>query len=320
MAVMIKEDVYLTTADALAYLRTAPRTLYRFLATGKIPAVRIGRQWRFRKADLDRWVESRSRHVLPEQKSPPLEDAERRARRVLVVDDQASVRELLERIFALAEYHVETVPDGQTALARLRAASFDLVVTDLQMPGMGGLELTREAKRLWPAIKVVIITGNPSQASAIDAVNIGVDGYLTKQSRVSVAAVWQRICRCAAALLAILALAGPAHAQANLTWDVNGAAPGTGGTGAWDTTSPFWFNGAAFLPWNNLASDNAIFGGTVGTVTLGTPINVHNLTFSVGGYTVQGSTLTLGGAAPTITTTGVATISSTIAGRSARAP
>jgi excisionase family DNA binding protein len=183
VAVMIKEDVYLTTADALAYLRTAPRTLYRFLATGKIPAVRIGRQWRFRKADLDRWVESRSRHVVPQQNAPPHEDTGRRARRVLVVDDEASVRELVERIFALAEYEVETVPDGHTAAARLSAASFDLVVTDLQMPGMGGLELTREAKQLWPAIKVVIITGNPSQSSAIDAVNIGVDGYLTKPFR-----------------------------------------------------------------------------------------------------------------------------------------
>jgi excisionase family DNA binding protein len=182
-AVMIKEDVYLTTADALAYLRTAPRTLYRFLATGKIPAVRIGRQWRFRKADLDRWVESRSRHVVPQQKTPPLEDTGRSPRRVLVADDEASVRDLLKRIFVLAEYHVETVPDSHTAIARLRAASFDLVVTDLQMPGMGGLELTREAKRLWPAIKVVIVTGNPSQASAIDAVNIGVDGYLTKPFR-----------------------------------------------------------------------------------------------------------------------------------------
>jgi excisionase family DNA binding protein len=174
------EDVYLTTADALAYLRTARRTLYRFLATGKIPAVRIGHQWRFRKADLDRWVESRSRHLLPDQKTPPLADSRSRTRRVLVADDDASVRELLERIFAVAEYQVEAVPDGLAAVARLRAAPFDLVVTDLKMPGMGGLELAREAKRLWSAIKVVVITGYPSQLSAIDAVNIGVDGYLTK--------------------------------------------------------------------------------------------------------------------------------------------
>lgn len=174
------EDGYLTTAEALAYLRTAPRTLYRFLATGTIPAVRIGRQWRFRKADLDRWAESHSRHLAPDRKTPRLPDTSSRPRRVLVADDEASVRELLERIFAVTEYEVETVPDGRVAIARLRAASFDLVVTDLRMPGMGGLELAREAKRLWPGIKVVVMTGHPSQSSAIDAVNSGVDGYLTK--------------------------------------------------------------------------------------------------------------------------------------------
>ena len=101
-------------------------------------------------------------------------------RRVLVADDEAPVRELLERVFAEAEYEVETVPDGLAAIARLRAASFDLLVTDLRMPAIGGLELAREAKRLSPAIKIVVITGNPSQSSAIDAVNIGIDGYLTK--------------------------------------------------------------------------------------------------------------------------------------------
>src|ERR1700688_448713 len=81
------------------------------------------------------------------------------------------------------------------------------------------------------------------------------------QGRVSVVAVWRRRIRCcAAALLAILALARPAHAQANLTWDVNGAAAGTGGTGTWDTTSAFWNNGTAI--WNNLNFDNATFGVT----------------------------------------------------------
>jgi excisionase family DNA binding protein len=181
-----KEEVYLTTADALAYLRTAPRTLYRFLATGKIPALRVGHQWRFRKADLDRWVESRSRPFLPDQpnqKTPQPANTLQRARRVLVADDEATVRELLSRIFEVAEYEVEVVPDGFAALARLRAAQFDLAVTDLTMPGMGGLELARQAKRLWPAIRVIVITGNPSQSSAIDAVNLGVDGYLTKPFR-----------------------------------------------------------------------------------------------------------------------------------------
>jgi CheY-like chemotaxis protein len=78
---------------------------------------------------------------------------------------------------------MEAVPDGLAAIARLRAMPFDLLITDLRMPGLGGLELAREAKRLSPTIKIIVITGYPSQSSAIDAVNIGLDAYLTKPFR-----------------------------------------------------------------------------------------------------------------------------------------
>ena len=69
---------------------------------------------------------------------------------------------------------------------------------------------------------------------------------------------------CGLALLLALSIAvSPAQAQANRTWDVNGATAGTGGTGTWDTTSLIWFNGATFQAWNNAAFDNGVFGGTV---------------------------------------------------------
>ena len=48
---------FLTTEEVLVYLRTTPRTIYRLIRSGELPAVRIGRQWRFRRADLDAWVE-----------------------------------------------------------------------------------------------------------------------------------------------------------------------------------------------------------------------------------------------------------------------
>jgi excisionase family DNA binding protein len=163
------EDGYLTTAEALAYLRTAPRTLYRFLAAGKIPALRLGHQWRFRKADLDRWVESRPRRLRPSQTSTPPAASHARTRRVLVAADEALVRDTLVSILAVAKYEVEVVSDGLAAIARLRTDPFDV-------------EVAREATRFFPAIKVVIITADPSQSSAI-GVNIGVDGYLTKPFR-----------------------------------------------------------------------------------------------------------------------------------------
>jgi excisionase family DNA binding protein len=176
----MSDEGYLTTADALAYLRTTPRTLYRRLATGEIPAVRMGHQWRFRKTDLDRWVEHQSRRSALAENTGSALVAPVHRRRILVVDDESSVCETLTRILAITECDIEAVPDGLSAIERLRVAAYDLLITDLRMPGIGGIELAREAKRLRPGIKVVIATGYPSQSSAIDAVNIGVDGYLTK--------------------------------------------------------------------------------------------------------------------------------------------
>jgi excisionase family DNA binding protein len=178
---LVIDQPYLTSAEAIAYLRTTPRTLYRRLAQGEIPAVRMGHQWRFRKADLDAWIARQSSAAGAEPPAAPAPPP--KLPRVLVVDDEPETRETLSTILGITDFHVETVPDGRSAVAKFRTESYDLVLTDLRMPGIDGIEVAREAKRLLPQTKVVIVTGFPSQSSAIDAVNIGVDGYLTKPFR-----------------------------------------------------------------------------------------------------------------------------------------
>jgi excisionase family DNA binding protein len=177
------DDVFLTTEEVLEYLQVNLRTVYRLIKAGKIPAVRVGRQWRFRKRDIDAWLDSqrtRSAHA-------PAVPAPREGRqRVLVVDDEASIRDLLAKTLALAEYQVDTAPDGPTALDRLRQAhgAYDLMIADLRMPGMDGLTLIREVKQIAANLPIIIITGFSTESSAIEAVNLGVAGYLTKPFRV----------------------------------------------------------------------------------------------------------------------------------------
>lgn len=179
--------MFLTTEEVLEYLQVNLRTVYRLIKAGKIPAVRVGRQWRFRKRDIDAWLDGQR---APGQAVPaPPADADRRRsehHRILVVDDEASIRELLAKTLALAEYNVDTVPDGNAALARLRddATACDLAIIDLKMPDMDGLMLIRQVKRLRPDLPVIIITGFSTEVSAIEAVNLGVAGYLTKPFRV----------------------------------------------------------------------------------------------------------------------------------------
>jgi excisionase family DNA binding protein len=179
------DDGFLTTEEVLEYLQVNLRTVYRLIKAGKIPAVRVGRQWRFRKRDIDAWLESqRPRQGRAGAPAPRAAAAATARPRVLVVDDEAAIRDLLSKTLALAEYDVDLAPDGRTALERLRIIPYDLLITDLKMPGIDGLAVIREARRLKADIPVIIITGFSTEASAIEAVNLGVSGYLTKPFRV----------------------------------------------------------------------------------------------------------------------------------------
>ena len=110
------DETFLTTDEVLEYLHVNLRTVYRLIKAGKIPAVRVGRQWRFRKRDIDAWL--------------------------------------------------------------------DLLIADLKMPGMDGMALIRESRRYKPDLAVIIITGFSTEASAVDALNLGVVGYLRKPFRI----------------------------------------------------------------------------------------------------------------------------------------
>ncbi len=185
------DETFLTTEEVLEYLQVNLRTVYRLIKAGKIPAVRVGRQWRFRKSDIDAWLDSQ--HSRPATRSAaPASDMLARPEhgsinsrpRILVVDDEASIRDLLAKTLALAEYDVDVASDGRTALERMRVQSYDLLISDLKMPGIDGLSVIREAKRYKADLPVIIITGYSTESAAIEAVNLGVSGYLTKPFRV----------------------------------------------------------------------------------------------------------------------------------------
>ncbi len=181
------DETFLTTDEVLEYLQVNLRTVYRLIKAGKIPAVRVGRQWRFRKSDIDAWLErERSGSIRPAATPTAQPQASGRdgRPRVLVVDDETSIRDLLSKTLALAEYDVDVAPDGRAALERLRLFTYDLLITDLRMPGMDGLTVINEARRLHANLPAIIITGFSTEASAIEAANLGVSGYLTKPFKV----------------------------------------------------------------------------------------------------------------------------------------
>ena len=102
---------------------------------------------------------------------------------LLVVDDERSICELLEISFRKEGHRVDVASNGEAAKRRLSSQIYDIVVSDIRMPDMDGVELLRYCKEICPATTFILITGVPTIDTAIDAVNFGADRYVIKGDR-----------------------------------------------------------------------------------------------------------------------------------------
>lgn len=100
--------------------------------------------------------------------------------RILVVDDDEAVCLMLSRALDAAGHNVEMANGGQEAIDRLRNDSFDLVITDLKMPAVSGVEVLKNAKELDPLCEVIVITGYSSVKSAVEVMKLGAYDYISK--------------------------------------------------------------------------------------------------------------------------------------------
>ncbi len=99
---------------------------------------------------------------------------------VLVVDDDEMIREILHDFLVRAGYEAEAAPSGELALAALLRQPRDLVVTDVMMPGMDGLEVLRRVKENWPETEVIVVTGYASLENGVRAMKEGAYDFLIK--------------------------------------------------------------------------------------------------------------------------------------------
>jgi DNA-binding response OmpR family regulator len=99
---------------------------------------------------------------------------------VLVIDDEPAIRQTLTRLIQSAGCQVTAVGDGQAALAVLEKPAFDLVYLDIHLPGMNGLEVLRALRKHAPHLPVILLTGNATLQSALEALRLGATDYLLK--------------------------------------------------------------------------------------------------------------------------------------------
>src|SRR6476661_6688697 len=100
--------------------------------------------------------------------------------RILVADDEPGLREFIADALALDEHDVVTAPDGKAAAKLLDERSFELVITDLKMPGMDGLGLLRKVKAEQPETEVIVMTAHGTVDNAVEAMKLGAFEYLQK--------------------------------------------------------------------------------------------------------------------------------------------
>ncbi|MBN1130331.1 MAG: response regulator [Chitinispirillaceae bacterium] len=102
------------------------------------------------------------------------------SKRILIVDDEPSICDILEKFLKKKGYEVSQASDGRKAMALVENNAIDLVVSDIKMPGMSGVELLQKIREKGKTMPVLITTGFPTLDTAIDALKLGAYDYLTK--------------------------------------------------------------------------------------------------------------------------------------------
>jgi len=155
----------MTVGEVADYLRVTEKTVYRLLERGKIPATKVGRQWRFDTTTVDKWLRQNSARVRAN---------------ILVVDDEEVIRQLFEETLEELGHRVITAGNAASALKVVKEQDLDLVFLDLKMPGMDGAELFRQIKAEKPKLPVAIITGYPDSDMMARALAQGPFGVMNK--------------------------------------------------------------------------------------------------------------------------------------------
>jgi len=100
--------------------------------------------------------------------------------RILIVDDEKEFVDSLSERLTIRGYDVTTAPSGEDALEKVKRYNFDVVILDVKMPGIDGIETLREIKKMKPLTEVIMLTGDASLETAIKGMQLGALDYFMK--------------------------------------------------------------------------------------------------------------------------------------------
>src|SRR6187402_87543 len=100
--------------------------------------------------------------------------------KILIVDDDNVTLSILKQVLYKANHEVTTAIDGEEAIQYVKTTVYDIIVTDFNMPGMNGIELTKEILKINPQAVIILITAYISVKAALESIKLGAFDYLTK--------------------------------------------------------------------------------------------------------------------------------------------
>lgn len=148
----------LTIQDVADYLRLPVSTAYRLAERHELPGHKVGRQWRFHRTILDDWFR---------------DSAALTRVTILVVDDEDRVRQYLTAALQAPLRNLLAAANGKEAIEIAEATELDLVLLDLLMPGMNGVETFGQLRAIQPELPVIIVTAYPDSDLVARALEIG---------------------------------------------------------------------------------------------------------------------------------------------------
>lgn len=172
------EDKLFTLMEISKYLKISKSTIYKLAEWGQMPCCKVGKQLRFRKSSIDQWFSEK-------EAAYAVKMASRNSKRILVVDDDALVLNSIARFLRVHGFAVETAENGEAALEKVKRIKFDLVITDVRMPGIDGIETVRKIREYnrshnRPSLSEIIVTGFADPESQGKAKELGITDYIYK--------------------------------------------------------------------------------------------------------------------------------------------
>ena len=181
------EEKLFSIDELSKYLNIPKSTIYKLSQKSEIPACKIGKQLRYRKSSIDKWLsEKESYSAKPFFVNNSVGSTSKQTRkRILLVDDDQMVLKTITKLLSAYGYAVEPVESGEEALEKIKHSDFDLLITDIRMPGINGIETIKRIRELntnttKSGMPEIVITGYADTAIEEEARSIGITDYMYK--------------------------------------------------------------------------------------------------------------------------------------------